>query len=135
MQNKKNIQNQGKTPIIWIIILILVFVALIILVVTNKNDDIIPVIQKEPEQVSENTDIYGRFISEDCKVVDTCNGFIGCVEAGAEVDSSNCVAFPEDVCYTISNISCEKQTNDKCGWTKTTALNSCIETVLELPDK
>ena len=53
-------------------------------------------------------------------VISGCNGEL----CASEALTSTCVYKNEYACYTTAR--CEVQENDKCGWTQTEKLTSCI---------
>ena len=59
---------------------------------------------------------------EDC-VVSGCNGEL-CVSDRDEKQMSLCVYKKEFACY--KSAKCERQANNKCGWTMTKELKSCL---------
>jgi hypothetical protein len=58
-------------------------------------------------------------------VVEGCNAEL-CLPRGAGI-MSTCMARPEHACYREAR--CERQSNGDCGWTKTSAFESCMQQV------
>ncbi len=73
------------------------------------------------------TDRYGRYVSEDCKVIEACTTISECVDKNTEEMGSICVVMPEGACYKNSALRCEKQANGHCGWTETTEFKACLK--------
>lgn len=72
-------------------------------------------------------DKYSRYVGDGCKIADTCNGPISCIDQNAELGGSICMYSPEFTCYKESTVRCEKQSSGRCDWTQTTELKSCID--------
>ena len=102
-------------------------------VVQEEEEEEVVVAEKtpEPEKKEVGTPEYvtqpdGRLVGQGCEIVNTCNGNIGCVDAGYE-GGSNCMAFAGMECYKNPGLVCEKQDSGYCGWTETAELNACIQ--------
>ncbi len=61
----------------------------------------------------------------DC-VIRGCNSQLCVDERNSNVNTS-CQWQPEYACYALHNARCERQNNGYCSWTKTNALDQCIE--------
>lgn len=116
-----NTKNQNKVFLSIIIGITIIIAGVFAAFTLTKDSD--PATDDESKKIT--VDDKNKVREDNCVIAGCSNEL--CVDKSIAGDlASICIYSEEFACYTKANTTCEMQPDNKCGWTQTPELKSCL---------
>ncbi len=113
MKTNKNL----KRAIVLVLVIIVILAIWKIAYNVGKSSSVLPVV----------VDNWGKPVQKNGCVVGGCFGQVCAEKNSSSLVSDKCnLALPAPSVACYKNATCERQSNNQCGWTQTSELKSCL---------